>query len=75
MKICKDCGRKFKTLRFHHDPPRSRRFMEKGTQYFIDKDSKKKVVLSNQKNRKLCRDCHKEADRSWGCRMPNILIK
>lgn len=68
--ICQDCNREVKRLEFHHDPPRSRRFKENGTEYFVDTDNKKKMVMLHQKNRKLCRACHGKANEALG--LPTI---
>lgn len=66
MKSCPECGRMVARLEFHHDPPKSVIFKENGTQYFIDKDGQKKLVLVHKKNRKLCWKCHQKEDKSWG---------
>lgn len=76
MTICPDCGKEFKRLNLHHDPPKSKIFIEYDfdfetfswfpERYFIDKDGKKKLVRLHQKNRKLCNTCHRKADKSWG---------
>lgn len=68
MKSCPDCGRPAKRFEFHHDPPKSKIFKENGTEYFIDRDGKKKLALPNKKNRKLCPRCHRKADKEWGVR-------
>lgn len=84
-KECADCHKLFKHLNLHHDPPRSRRFMRDALHertsvwysegYFIDRGGVKRKVKGNIRNRKLCRECHKKADRTWGLRQPRIIKK
>lgn len=70
--ICSECQKEVRKLSLHHDPPRSRKYWKGNQQYFIDKNGEDKPLLAT-KNKKLCRSCHKKADREWGVRIPKTL--